>query len=99
MQQENLFEQYPVTPGFKRTDTSAKAAESMKPSKETLQQHVLAELAKSPATSFELSSRMGISYAAVQPRTSELRLEGKIVDSGERRKSDSGRNAIVWKLK
>jgi len=34
---------------------------------------------------------------AVQPRFSELRALGSIVDTGERRQNDSGRNAIVWR--
>lgn len=89
---------YPNAPGHRNTDTSFDAAASVKPSAAKLQQMVLAELAKSPATSFELAARLNVTYASIQPRTSELSAKSAILDSGLRRKSESGRNSIVWKL-
>lgn len=89
---------YPDTPGHRGIDTSVDAAEAMKPTKSRLQDDVLKELANSPATSFQLADRMGISYAAIQPRTTELRILGKIIDSGQRHKGDNGRSSIVWRI-
>jgi len=91
---------YPLHPGFQATDTSMAAADSMKPSKARLQQMVLDALADhGPATSHELAYITGQTYAGIQPRTAELRIEEKIVDSGLRRKTPSGKNSIVWRLK
>ena len=80
--QATLFDHYPDAPGYRKTDTSLQAAESMKPSKARLQELVLEELQRAPATSFEIADRLRLPYASIQPRTSELRLNEKIIDSG-----------------
>lgn len=49
-------------------------------------------------TSEELAEVAQVTFAAIQPRTSELRAIGAIVDSGQRRHNRSGRRAIVWTL-
>lgn len=90
---------YPSSPGWKRTDTSRAAAESIASSKATLQRKALAAIRDAGArglTSEELARTLRVDFKAIQPRTSELRLEGKIRDSGQRRLNVSGKRAIAW---
>ena len=89
---------YPVAPGYRKTDTSRKAAEMVVNTVPMIREQVLNCLKSHPAglTTEEISQRLGITYAAVQPRTSELRKAGQIIDSQKRRKNSSGRKAIVW---
>ncbi|QDP54720.1 MAG: hypothetical protein GOVbin2833_9 [Prokaryotic dsDNA virus sp.] len=48
------------------------------------------------ATDEEMQEGTGIEPNTQRPRRKELQQEGKVFDSGERRKTRSGRNAIVW---
>jgi hypothetical protein len=48
------------------------------------------------ATGDEIAERLDWEKFRVRPRTSELRVAGKIVDSGKRRKSAAGISSIVW---
>lgn len=50
------------------------------------------------ATGDEAAALAGLNKYAARPRLSELRAAGEIVDSGKRRKSDSGVISIVWVL-
>ncbi len=50
------------------------------------------------ATTEEIAAKLNIGYPMVQPRTSELRHQGRIKDSGTRRFNRSGRTVIVWVL-
>jgi predicted ArsR family transcriptional regulator len=50
-----------------------------------------------PSTADEVAAALEISVLHARPRISELRALGKVQDSGERRKNDSGHKAIVWK--
>lgn len=90
---------YPHVPGYKRTETSAAAAESVKPRTELLRNRILSLL--TPAlqlTADEAADLLGESVLSVRPRFSELRELGKITDTGVRRPNESGRSAIVWRL-
>ena len=98
----DLFDrlQYPMDPGYRDGDTSYEAAKAIKPSKVLLQKLVLDALAEhGPCTSHQLATHTRQSYASIQPRTTELVLDGKIEDSLLRRPTPSGRNSKVWKLK
>ncbi len=90
---------YPDAPGYRRTDTSRQAAASMMPRAGTLQDVVLKALGHhGPLATFEMPAKVGATYRALQPRTSELAKKGFIVDSGERRVDpETGRSAIVWR--
>ena len=92
---------YPHTPGWKVTDTSRDAAIAIQPCAKTISDIVYRELREccNGLTTHELSEITGIPYSALQPRTSELRNQDKIVDSGARRKGASGKNIIVWQVK
>lgn len=61
--------------------------------------HAIAPEDRGGLTTEELSTVTGIAYSALQPRTSELRDRGGIIDSGHRRPNRSGKSAIVWKAR
>lgn len=90
---------YPNAPGFKRTETSRAAADDMAGKAAGLRALVLAALGECPdgLTTEEIVRRVGVGYASIQPRTSELRALGWIRDSGIRRSNASGKLAIVWR--
>jgi hypothetical protein len=92
---------YPIDPGYKGTDTSFDAAESMKVNAGTLRKYVIEELKVSPAglTADECADRLRESILSIRPRFSELRNFGLIQDSGKRGLNRSGKHAIVWILK
>jgi predicted ArsR family transcriptional regulator len=92
-------ERYPNAPGYRQTDTSKAAADSMKPTSNLLQRKVLSLL--TPAlclTADEAADLMGEDKLSIRPRFTELKALGKIEDTGLRRRNESGRSAIVWRL-
>lgn len=93
---------YPSEPGFKgNADTGREAAEAMQSKCGRLQQMALAHIRAAGAggyTADELSAAMGMDRWTVQPRTSELKAKGLIVDSGQRRRNVTGKRAVVWTL-
>lgn len=96
------LQNYPDDPGYRNTDTSEAAAEDMKPSAKFIRQKVFEAIKAADViglTTEEIADRTGIEYRSVQPRTSELRVEGRIMDSGQRRKNATGKAAIVWVVK
>lgn len=96
-------DQYPNSPGFKRTETAKAAAESMKPTAATLRSACMAmllavrDLTRGGLTADETAEELGESVLSIRPRFSELSALNLIVDSGERRLNASGRRAVVWK--
>ncbi|MEZ5744358.1 MAG: hypothetical protein R3D89_11715 [Sphingomonadaceae bacterium] len=50
-------------------------------------------------TALETASATGFDRYSIQPRISELRAKGRVVDGGKRRRNPSGRSAIVWVAK
>lgn len=91
-------DRYPSSPGYKENDTSRAAAESMKPTTAYLQSKCLKSLAKGPMSADECAVDIGESILSVRPRFSELLKKGKVIDTGLRRRNDSGRAAKVWRL-
>lgn len=92
---------YPDAAGHRGVETSVAAADAIAPHLGRLQQLTLAtiaEAARQGCTANELAERTRLPREAVQPRTSELRRMGKIVDSGQRRPNPNGKSAIVWTL-
>jgi CRP-like cAMP-binding protein len=93
---------YPDAPGHQGTDTSIAAADSIADSLGRLQAMSLAAIREASLsvpvglTAEELAARLNMPRETVQPRTSELRRKGKIVDSDIRRRNASGKAAIVW---
>lgn len=93
---------YPSEPGFKGdADTGREAAEAMQSHCGRLQRMALAHIRGAAANGYtadELAAAMGMDRWAVQPRTSELKAKGLIVDSGMRRRNVTGKRAVVWTL-
>lgn len=91
------YQPYPFSPGFKRAGTSSDAAKSI--DAKTLRGQVLAELSKAPGTADEIASRLNIDKLSIRPRCSELAAMGRVEDSGDRRRNESRKSAIVWRIK
>lgn len=93
-----LFDAYPTTPGYQDTDTSKAAAEKVKPKASWVRARVIDCLTRQgPMTTVQIAKAIGIAYETVQPRTSEARAQGLIVDTGRRGPSrDPGKQSIVW---
>ncbi len=92
---------YPNSAGFKgAAETGREAAEAIAPKLGHLQSMVLAAIKSRGAyglTPEELADVRDIGRVSVQPRFSELKAKGLIVDSGRRRQNPSRRKrAVVW---
>lgn len=103
--QSDLFDptRYPSVPGSARgIDTSIAAAEEMKPRAAYLREKCLAYVKRwgmTGSTADECAEYLKESVLSIRPRFTEMRRLNWIEDTGERRKNDSGRNAIVWRVK
>jgi len=91
---------YPAFPAEGKTDTSAAAAAALREDDCAGRLRGLAldylRLHPDGLTADECAAGVLESILAIRPRFTELRARGLIVDSGLRRKNDSGRLAIVW---
>jgi hypothetical protein len=91
--------EYPDAPGHRGVETSIAAAVDIAPKLGRLQR--MAEEAIRAAgyygvTADELAANLDVSRWTIQPRTTELKLKGLVVDSGMRRPNCTGKSAIVW---
>jgi hypothetical protein len=50
------------------------------------------------ATADEIAQALSASVLSIRPRVSELNRSGEIVQTGARRKNESGLSATVWKI-
>jgi len=105
------FPSYP--PYVADSDTSRAAAASMKPHTPYLRDRIMRLFDDRMPTEYdvvvhgrqigwtcdEIETELGASHQTVSPRVYELARSGAIVDSGERRKTKTGRKATVWKKK
>jgi hypothetical protein len=90
---------YPDMPGHRNVQTSIAAAEAVAPKQGRLQRMTLEAIAsRGPfgLTADECAGTLALDRYSIQPRTSELRRKGSIVDSGLRRPNATGKRAIVW---
>jgi hypothetical protein len=92
---------YPDNPGWQRTATSRAAAVQVKPTKSLDHRRVLDALEEAPdgLTADEIAAIYGEVFNKFRPRCSELRLHGKIEETGSIRPSYLGNQQIVWRLK
>ena len=90
---------YQGGPGRQPVDTSIEAAVKIAPFAPAIAGKVLqAVIAAGPLglTVLEGCARYGWDRHGAQPRFTELKLAGKIADSGQRRRNPSGVRAIAW---
>ena len=92
---------YPYNPGYKGQQTSKDAAKDKKSSKNIDQLQVVQALknAQEGLTADEVAQVYGEVFTKYRPRFSELRKNGVIQDTGERRPSYLGKQQIVWELR
>jgi predicted transcriptional regulator len=87
---------YPHAPGWRDPETSREAAEAMEPRAGTLRAAALAFIRAHPHhTSNEIAAALHETELAMQPRISELRAQGLIINDG-RGRTRSGRSAHLW---
>ena len=100
MQQDLFTSPYPHSAGYKNFDTSKKAASEINTKVGYLQTVVLDALADfGDLTADQCAKLVNQSVLTIRPRFSELKTLGKIRDTGQRRKNDSGKTAVVWSVK
>lgn len=90
---------YPSGPGHRGQETSVEAAAAIAAKCGRLHQMTLAAIRDALAqglTADEASERLEMDRWSIQPRVSELRAKGLIVDSGLRRRNSTGKRAVVW---
>jgi hypothetical protein len=88
--------------GSAHPTTSRLAAQRIRPASGTQRQNVLDELASvfpNGMTDEELQNGLEMNPNAQRPRRIELVEQGWVEDSGTRRKTMSGLDAIVWQYK
>ena len=82
------------------TNTSKEALASIKEYRRTLRDRVQDHILHwNGLTCDQVEELTNMRHQTASARIRELFVMGKIVDSGERRVTRSGRNAVVWKLK
>lgn len=84
------------------SSTSRQAAESIRPSADSLRGRVLDFLrarGTNGATDEEMQLAIPMPASTQRPRRVELVQAGLVVDVGEVRKTKSGRDAVVWHAK
>jgi len=94
-----LFPECRSLPYAKGSDTSREAAESMKPVAGDLRERVYRRIKESDTdgiTCDALEVALGLSHQTCSARVNELRNAGRIVDSGLRKRTRSGRKAVVY---
>lgn len=94
---------YPHAPGYKESSTSKDSAAKIKPHAKDVRGTVLFyyqmhDVLKAWFTADEVASGLGLSILTVRPRVTELYKQGKLVDTGHRRRNASGHWAKVWRL-
>ena len=94
-----MIDAYPSSPGHRGIDTSIAAAEMVANIAGPLRRMVYRVVHASGAdgiTTDEIAAVLAMPRYSVQPRTTELKHDRRIRDSGRRRPNASGCNAIVW---
>lgn len=94
-------EQYPYKAGHRKVRTSISAANETNKKISRLHKQVLLELARNPngLTGSELSNLTKVSILTIRPRTTELKLQGLIIDSESTKKNENGKPEIIYKLR
>jgi hypothetical protein len=94
------YRKYPESPGWKEPTTSRDNALRIEKSgkAQTLRDRARKFFEEGgEATSDELADILGVPYRSFQPRCAELRAQGFIEPTGERRPGSGGGSSHVWK--
>jgi hypothetical protein len=94
-----MTDMYPNTPGHRSVDTSIAAADMVAGIAGPLRRLVyrtVHEAGSHGLTTDEIAAALRMPRYSVQPRTTELKYDRRIRDSGRRRPNVSGCKAIVW---
>jgi len=81
------------------TSTSKKALASIKPKIKTKREQVYDLIKLKPLTNYEISDELEIPLSSVCARCHELQELNLVIDSGLKRKTKYGKDAIVWERK
>jgi len=81
------------------TSTSKKALDSIKPKIKTKREQVYDLIKLKPLTNYEISDELEIPLSSVCARVRELQVLNLVIDSGLKRKTKYGKDAIVWERK
>ena len=90
---------YPDAPGHRNVETSIAAAADIAPKLGRLQrmaEETIRAAGPYGATADELAAQLNLDRWSIQPRTTELKRKGLVVDSAMRRRNCTGKAAIVW---
>lgn len=79
-------------------DTSVQAAQAMRDEGNRHKAIIADVLSRGALTSAEISERCDLTYWQVTRRVSDLKHDGDVIDSGQRRLTPNGRKACVWRL-
>jgi|TARA_R110000823_G_scaffold211057_1_gene341423 hypothetical protein len=103
MQDNFIFkDKYPYKAGHRKVDTSIQSANFINKNLKRISKVVLVELGKvfpKGLTGSEIAHNSDNSILSVRPRTTELKLQGLIIDTEERRKNKGGQGEIIYKLR
>lgn len=91
---------YPISAGFKGSlETGRAGAEAVTPKLKTRHAEVLADLAAhGPSTAEDIAARTDRHWYVTRPRISELKAQGLVVETGERRPTEMGGKTHVVRL-
>lgn len=84
---------------FHRGNTESEAANPVASTKEIQCEHIIAFMLRTgDATCDETEDRLGLIHQSASARFSELKRDGRILATGERRLTRSGRYAAVYRV-
>jgi DNA-binding transcriptional regulator GbsR (MarR family) len=81
------------------TSTSKKALASIKPKIKTKREQVYDLIKLNPLTNYQIADELEMPLSSVCARCHELQELNLVVDSGLKRKTKYGKDAIVWERK
>lgn len=93
-----LRPKYPDAPGYSNETTSKQAAASIEPVTAVIAKEILGLITLRPMTCEEIEKQTGHSHQTASARITWLKQHGYIKDSGRRRLTSSGRQAICWEV-
>jgi len=81
------------------TETSKQALATIKPKIKTKREQVYNLIKLNALTNYEIADELDMPLSSVTGRCRELQVLNLVVDSGTRRKTKYGKQAIVWQRK